>query len=53
MQQSQFLVQNSSQAPISIEGNKNDEFRLTSGNAHTGNCVNMKDFIMRIIQGIC
>ena len=49
MQQSQFLVQNPPQAPILKEGNKNDEFRLTSGNARTGICVDIIDFIMRII----
>ena len=48
MQQSQFLVQNPPQAPILKEGNKNDEFRLTSGNARTGNCVDIIDLIMRI-----
>ena len=43
MQQSQFLVQNPPQAPISKESNKNDEFR-----AQTGNCVGIIDFIMPI-----
>ena len=48
MQQSQFLVQNPPQAPILKEGNRNDEFRLTSSNASTGNCVDIIDLIMRI-----
>ena len=46
MQQSQLLVQNPSRPPISKEDNKNDEFRLPSGNARTGNCVDIKDSIM-------
>ena len=48
MQQNQFLVQNPSETPISKECSKNDEFRLTSGNARTGNCVDIIDLVMRI-----
>ena len=48
MQQGQFLVQNLSHAPESKEGNRNDELLVTSGNARTGNCVDIEDVIMRI-----
>ena len=46
MQQGQFLVQNPSRPPISKEDNKTDEFRLTFGNARTGNYIDIKDLIM-------
>ena len=48
MQQGQFLVQNLSHAPQSKEGDRNDELLVTSGNARTGNCVDIIDLIMRI-----
>ena len=48
MQQGQFLIQNLSHAPQSKEGDRNDELLVTSGNARTGNCVDIIDLIMRI-----
>ena len=53
MQQGQFLIQNLSHAPQSKEGDRNDELLVTSGNARTGNCVDIEDVIMRIIIIIC
>ena len=48
MQQGQFLIQNLSHAPQSKEGDRNDELLVTSGNARTGNCVDIEDVIIYV-----